>query len=409
MRNAAVRSPATMTKIKNPPMPHIAMVVTSAMSTGLFRGQLTRLRQAGFRVSFIASPGPQLHDAAAEGAEIIGLPMERAISPLRDLRSLWRLWRTLRLLRPDIVNVGTPKAGLLGGIATRLACPSRRIYTLHGLRFETARGWKRGLLKFLESMACRNAQYVRCVSPSLRDRAIQYGVLDGKKAYVVGAGSANGIDCEHYACTPQNLLRSRQLRRSLDIPDSAAVVGFVGRFTRDKGFAELHQAYLQLKQTRSDLHLLLVGIFENGDPVDFGMRRQLESDPNVHFTGLVADVAPYYHAMDILAFPTHREGLGMVSLEAQASGVPVVATTATGAVDSVLDGSTGKLIPPRDAAALAAALQELLTDRVQRQRLGSAASTWVRQKFQRELIWDALVDDYRNILRTTNHCSGASV
>lgn len=398
-----------MNKTESSATPHIAIIVTCAMSTGLFRGQFTRLRQAGFRVTFICSPGVQTREAASEGAEVITVPMERAIAPLQDLKSLWNLWRTLRLLRPDIVNVGTPKAGLLGGLATRLACPSRRVYTLHGLRFETARGWKRGLLKFLESIACRNAQYVRCVSPSLRDRAIQYGVLDGKKAYVVGAGSANGIDCEHYICTPRNLLRGRELRKSLGIPDSAAVVGFVGRFTQDKGFAELHQAYVQLKQTQSDLHLLLVGIFEDGDPVDSGMRRQLESDPNVHFTGLVADVAPYYHAMDILAFPTHREGLGMVSLEAQASGVPVVATTATGAVDSVRDGCTGKLIPPRDAAALAAALEELLTDRTQRQRLGIAASAWVRQKFQRELIWDALVDDYRNILRTMNHCSGPSV
>ncbi len=379
--------------------PHLAFIVTAAMSTWFFRGQIRRLREAGFRVSFISNPWPQTQGAYVEGAEIITLPIEREIAPFRDLISLWRLWRILRRIRPDIINVGTPKAGLLGGIAARLAFIPRRVYTLHGLRFETASGWKHGLLKLMECISCHNVQYVRCVSPSLYQRAIQLGVLDREKAYVIGAGSANGIDCEHYQVTPERILRAQELRQSLGIPASAPVIGFVGRFTRDKGFTELYGAYISLRQSWPELHLLLVGDFEDGDPVDAAIRERLQSDANVHFTGMVADVAPYYHVMRLLAFPTYREGLGQVSLEAQASGVPVVTTTATGARDSVLDGITGKLVPPRDEAALAVALHELLADPEKRQRMGNAGPGWVKQQFQRELIWDAVLEDYRKILR----------
>jgi glycosyltransferase involved in cell wall biosynthesis len=379
--------------------PHLVLIVTAAMSTRAFHGQIRRLREAGFRVSFISNPGPQTQEAFVEGAEVIALPMEREIALFRDLISLWRLWSTLRRIRPDITNVGTPKAGLLGGIAARLAFIPRRVYTLHGLRLETAKGWKRGLLKLMECISCHNAQYVRCVSLSVRERAIQLGVLHRKKAYVIGAGSANGIDCDYYLPTPERILRAMELRSSLGIPASALVIGFVGRFTRDKGFTELYGAYIRLKQSLPELHLLLVGDFEDGDPVDPAIRERLQSDANVHFTGIVPDAATYYHAMQVLAFPTYREGLSVVCLEAQASGIPVVTTTATGARDSVLDGITAKLVPPRDEAELAAALQELLTHPEKRQRMGNAGATWVKQQFRRELISDAVVEDYRRILR----------
>lgn len=379
--------------------PHLVLIVTVAMSTVLFRGQIRRLREEGFRVSLISNPGPQTHEAEMQGAQVITIPMERDIALFRDLISLWRLWRTLRRIRPNIVNVGTPKAGLLGGLAARLARVPRRVYTLHGLRLETAIGWKRSLLKVVEYVSCHNAQYVCCVSPSVRERAVQLGVLDRKKAYVIGAGSINGIPCEHYQPTPERILQAQEVRSALGIPASAPVIGFVGRFTRDKGFTELHGAYARLRQLLPDLHLLLVGDFEEGDPVDPAIREQLQSDAHVHFTGFVPDAAPYYHVMDLLALPTHREGLGLVCLEAQASGVPVVTTTATGAIDSVLDGVTGKLVSPRNEVALAATLQELLGDPLRRQRMGNAGAVWVKQRFQQELIWDALLRYYRKILR----------
>jgi glycosyltransferase involved in cell wall biosynthesis len=376
--------------------PHLAIILTSPLSVVWFRGQIGKLREAGFRVTLISSPGPLTQEAQAEGAEVIAVPMERGIAPFRDLVSLWRLWRTLRRTRPDIINVGTPKAGLLGGIAARLAFLRGRIYTIHGLRFETARGFTRTLLRWTERIACHNAQYVRCVSPSVRERAIQFGVLEPEKAYVIGAGSTNGIDCDHYQAAKN---RSHGLRLALGIPSSAKVVGFVGRFTRDKGINDLYKAYYRLRCLLPDLHLLLVGCFEDLDPIDPGIRNQLQSDKNVHFAGLVLDTAPYYHVMDVLAFPTHREGLGLVSLEAQAAGVPVVATNATGAVDSLLEEITGKLVPVCDEEALAAALLEILTDPEKRLRMGRAGAKWVRRQFQCDLIWDALLQDYRRILR----------
>lgn len=378
--------------------PHLAFIVTVPVSTIFFRGQIEQLRRDGFRVTFIASPGPQAAAIEAEGGEFIGVPMEREIAVLKDVVSLWRLWKVLRAVRPDVTNVGTPKAGLLGGLAARLAGVPLRVYTLHGLRLETAKGWKRRLLILMERLACGNAQYVRCVSQSVRDRAIQLKLVQDKKTYVVGRGSSNGVDFELFRKTGQRIGEARELRQKLGIPQESPVVGFVGRFTRDKGIGELYWAFVQVKSYFPDARLLLVGDFEEGDPVDKLVRQGLETERGVIFAGMVKDTPRYYAAMDVLALPTYREGFPNVPLEAQAAGVPVVTTRVTGAVDSILDGVTGKLVPAQDADALAEALVELLGNPKKRKHMGKLAASWVEDRFRRELVWEELVKDYRRIL-----------
>src|SRR6476620_7621434 len=102
--------------------PRIVHVVTSDVSAGLMRGQLKFLQEQGFDVTLISSPGEWLEEAGRmENVKTVELPMAREIAPWKDLVSLWRLWRAMRTLRPAIVNVGTPKAGLLGGCAAWVA------------------------------------------------------------------------------------------------------------------------------------------------------------------------------------------------------------------------------------------------------------------------------------------------
>jgi Glycosyl transferase 4-like domain len=107
----------------------------------------------------------------------MAVPMEREISPFKDLVSLVRIYRVLRHIRPAIVNAGTPKAGLLGMIAACAAGVPVRIYSLLGLRWETARGLKRFVLGVAEHCASALAHTVICVSKSLRQLYVTLGLL----------------------------------------------------------------------------------------------------------------------------------------------------------------------------------------------------------------------------------------
>jgi len=378
----------------------VAFVVTASCSLGFMRGQLKYLRSHGFEVSVISSGGPEQEAARQEGAAVFTVPMRREISLMKDVLALWKLWRTLRRIRPDMTIVGTPKAGLLGGVAAVLAGIPKRIYVLHGLRLETSVGWLRKILVGCEWLACRCAHGVRFVGPSLMKRVMELGIVTADKCKVAGKGTSNGIDTERWRRTSVAAAVARQTREQLGISLQAPVVGFVGRFTRDKGIVELYEAFMRARPAFPDLRLLLVGDFEGGDPVPAMGRARIEADPAVIRTGFVADVAPYLWTMDMLVLPTYREGFPGVPLEAQAASIPVVTTDATGALDSILDGVTGIRVPVGDVGALAAALDRLVGDPALRMRMGLAGCAWVQQHFRREVVWENLLTDYRCILQS---------
>jgi lipopolysaccharide/colanic/teichoic acid biosynthesis glycosyltransferase/glycosyltransferase involved in cell wall biosynthesis len=346
----------------------------------------------------LSSPGAYLTEISVDqGVASIAVPMQRQITPIQDLVSLWRLYRTIRRVRPTVTDVSTPKAGLLTGVAAWLARVPCRVYTLRGLRLETASGPKRAILLAAEWLACACSHRVVCVSPTLRARAIKLNLVSPEKSTVLVKGS-RGVNTKRFSGANRNSPEIETIRSKLGIPPGVPVVGFVGRLVKDKGIRQLVEAFRQLRATYPQLHLLLVGDFEPGDPVEPEVRRYIESETGIIRPGFVGDVAPYYLLMDVLALPTYREGFPGAPLEAQASGIPVVTTTATGAVDSIIDGVTGFLVPVGDTNALAHSVGKLLADSELRTRMGKAGREHTERDFQPEVIWDALIHLYRELI-----------
>lgn len=379
----------------------LTYIVTAPVTVASFlTEQANYLHLRGIAVSVICAPGAEVDRfAASEQAAFLTVPMEREISLLRDAVALWRIYRTLRRLRPDIVNASTPKAGLLGMVAAWLARVPVRVYQQRGLRLETTTGFKRRVLMFAEWVAARCATAVVCNSPSLRDAFADLKLAPRSKLHVLGAGSSNGVAVARFLATPERQAEANRLRQTLGIPPQALVLGFVGRFTRDKGIVELLALFEQLQADFPDLHLLLVGDFEAGDPVPAAAQRQIAENPQIHTVGFVADAAPYYHLMDLLVFLSYREGLPNAPLEAAAAAVPTVGFRATGVVDAVVDGQTGRLVPVGDMAQLRRVTTELLHDAAQRRRLGEQAQVRVTRDFDQVQVWENWRQFYRACLQ----------
>jgi glycosyltransferase involved in cell wall biosynthesis len=375
-------------------------VLNSSIAVGFLQGQLQYFQNSGFDVTLVCPERrkDEWEVARPEGISIVETPIERKIAPLQDIRSLWRLWRTMRALKPAVTNVATPKAGLLGGFAAWLNRVPCRIYTLHGLRFETTKGLKRRLLIGMEKLACFFADRVLCVSNSVREKAIACGLTSRDQAVVIGPGSCNGVDFSRFAATPETSRRAAELRYRLGIPEQATVLTFLGRLTRDKGIPELIESFLQLDKQFGDLRLVLAGCFEDQDPLPAFTRRSLETHPHVIFAGPVKDTPAYYAMADVVVLPSHREGLPTVILEAQAAGKPVVGASVTGIVDVVTDGETGLLFPAGDICALTRALARLINDKALATKLALAGQVQVKRDFQQEQIWEWLHEAYLGVL-----------
>lgn len=378
-----------------PDSPRLTYIITHGITAQrLMVDHLSWMQRHGFEVTLIAAPHESLEVVRRrEHVDCIPVDMDREISPRRDLISFFRLWRTLRTIQPDIVNCSTPKAGLLGTLAAKLAGVPHRVYTLRGLRLETSWGFQRLLLWCGERLASACATQVICVSDSLRESYLRHRLCSPSCIKVLGPGSSNGIDFESIESHRRHSEANQRLRERLGIEPDEQVLGFAGRLTRDKGIVDLYQVFRRLRQSRR-LKLLIVGGWELGDPLPADVRREMECDPDVVITGFVEETHPYYPIMDVLVFPSYREGFPNVPLEAGAAGLPVVGYAATGTRDAVQDGVTGSVVPVRDQEALAAATGSYLDDPRVRRQHGTAGKRRAQFDFPRVVVLQRLAREY---------------
>jgi len=374
---------------------HIVIGITHPQTCLTLTGRLRALRNAGFRVTLISSPGELLdRTAAREGVEAIGLPMQREIAPFADVISLVRLCWVLRRLKPDVAEFSTPKAGLLGSLASWITRVPARIYMLRGLKLETSKGIKRTILLTAERASSRLAHVVLCNSESMRTEALSLGLAPAAKMQLLGNGSSNGVDVQRFSPGPSGI------RNQLGIPERAKVVGFVGRLTRDKGIPELIEAFDTIAEQEPEAHLLLVGWFDAAeDALEPRTRARIYSHPRIHCTGFVADTAPHYRAMDLMVLRSWREGFPNAVLEAAATGLPVITTECTGSRDSVVPEVTGLLIPPGYPEAISEAVLKLLRDPARRWCMGQAARAWVCAHYADEHVLRLATEFYTSLLK----------
>lgn len=371
--------------------PTVLYLVTNELSSYLFRGQLDFVSEQGFRVVVgcgAAEGDPSLSFDAS--AEVVSVPFVREPSVTKDVRALLATVRLVRRVRPEISNASTPKASVLGMIAARLCRVPVRVLVIRGFRFETTTGFRRRYLKMLDRIAVRCATNVVFNSSSLRVFAIEQGVIDNGRGEILGRGSGNGVDVTAAEAAPSR----DEARQEFGLKPSDLVIGFVGRLTTDKGIDDLLWAYHRLRHSHPELRMLISGPFEKGDALSKSTADQIRNDPNIVHRDWQHDVASVYRAIDILIFPSRREGLPNVPLEAQLFGVPVVAYSATGTVDAIDQGVGGTLIPVGDRDGMISEVQRLLEDPDKRQRMGEEGSRWVTDNFSRDTVWAQLVERY---------------
>src|SRR5690606_18602345 len=168
--------------------PKLIRITTVPQSLrGLLKGQLKFMSENGFDVIGVSSPGEALNDVEKnEGVKTVGIEMTRTISPLKDLQALFRLIHLFRKEKPQIVHTHTPKAGLLGMMAAKIAGVPHRLHTVAGMPLTVATGTKRHLLKQMEKLTYACATKVYPNSLGLKKIILEEKFTFPKKLKVIG-------------------------------------------------------------------------------------------------------------------------------------------------------------------------------------------------------------------------------
>ena len=363
--------------------PAILFGVTSSQSLKLLGKIPSALAEKGWDVHVVAGDTASRVPQTLTAIELHTLPMVRNPSPLKDSYSLVNWILLLRKIKPVIVVIGTPKAALLGMIASFFCRVPIRVYQVRGLRLQTVSGPARHVLFFLEWVTAKSATSILSASNSLKEEYCSLGLSGINKIEVLGLGSSAGVDVHYFHPTNWSAWDPPETELRQARSEGTPVLGFVGRFSKDKGAQELLQCCTMLLESGIPHTLLIIGPVEGAKDT---LHELSQLNQKVVIIGSVEDVAPYYMLMDLLILPTHREGFPNAVLEAAASGIPAVTTNATGAIDSVINGKTGVIVPAHDGIALAIAVTRLLKDPERLEELGNNAREWVVSHFSSDLV-----------------------
>jgi glycosyltransferase involved in cell wall biosynthesis len=328
--------------------------------------------------------GPLVDRLQASNVRVVDVDMMRGRV---DPRPVVRLRLLLRGGGFDLVHLHGTRAGFFGALALAgVEARPRVIYTVHCLSCSRqapapVRRFYAGVEKFIAGRADR------AIFVSERDR--RSGVAGGLFSPDRTVSIPNGIDVASFpASMPEPFSRSGR-----------AEIVTIARLVRQKGIRFLVEAARRVVERHGAARFTVFG--------DGPERRRLEAQAaelglgeRLRFAGLTTDVVSDLGAADLFVLPSLWEGMPISLLEAMAAGRSVIATAVSGSTELVIEGETGRLVPPGDARALAAAIDGLLRDRAAARAMAAAGRARVRENFSVERMLRSTADVYRELLGT---------
>lgn len=360
-------------------------------------GFLRFLKQQGQTPTVVASFGKFKPMLEQEGFRLKDIPMTRSITPLQDVVTLWRLFWYFKQERFDLVHTYTPKAGVLGRIAARLAGTPIVLHTSYG--FYVGQQLEAGVMSailFGEKVAARFCD--RVYSQNQED--VVFAIKEG----VVPAGK---IQLQYYGINLDRFRPGRMSQEAVALKKQQlglagkTVIGMVGRFVQEKGYLDLFAAFAKIRQQHPEAVLLLVAPKdpEKDDALDRSVLDEYGINDAVVLLGHereVDDMENVYPLMDLFVLPSYREGFPFSIMEASASGLPVIATDIRGCREAVEQGVTGILVPAGNADALASAMHSFLADSVLRSMLGNAGRIKAEKDFNEQTVFSTMKQEYES-------------
>ncbi len=374
-------------------MKKVVQVFTVSTSIIFIEGLAKELKKNGYQLYVISANGPEGQNGESSGDfKFLPVEMARGLSIIKNLKSCFRIRKILKEIKPDIVHGNTPIGGLVAMTVAKSLGIKNRVFTMHGLKYPGEIGLKRWIIKEMEKFTVHISSITIVVSNALKEFAIQEKITDPEKLVVINHGSVKGIDIEKSCKIREN---GRYFyEKKFGLKDNVFRIGYFGRINEEKGVLELIEACVEIFKKNSKIEIILCGEEEMAYE---GNRERLYAfiqHKNVHFLGFVPDPLEHMICCDCIVLPTYREGFGLVNIEANSVGVPVITTDIMGCKDSIEDGVTGFFIPVGNINELVNKIEYFFNNKEIAIAMGKSGIERVEKLFNRKDIWQKLIYNY---------------
>ena len=351
-------------------------------------------RNAGYEVTVLTRVAEHGDLIRSQGLQLLPIELSRqGMNPVRELDLLRRVVRAYRQVRPHLVHQVALKPVLYGSLAARLANIPHGVNALAGLGFLFSSERPRArLLRPLVKLGFHHllrgeGNRVILQNPDDRELLVRTIRIPAEQVRLI---RGSGVDLSRFRPAPE--------------PEGPPMVVLASRLLWDKGVGEFVEAAKRLRARNTQARFVLVGAPDPGNPsaIPQAVLAQWEKEGAVELWGQRTDMDRVFAQSHLVCLPSYREGLPKVLLEAGACGRPLVATNVPGCREVVRDGENGLLVPAKDPAALAEALERLIGDASLRSAFGARSRAMAEAEFGIEQVIAQHLALYREICPPAN-------
>jgi glycosyltransferase involved in cell wall biosynthesis len=355
------------------------------------------LKKEGYDVYGVCSEGKWIKKIEEEGIKMRTIRIKRKISPISDVVAFWKLYFYFKKEKFHIVHAHTLKPAVWAQMAARAAGIPIVINTIHGFDFSQESSFlKRSFFIFLEKIASRQSDLIFAVSKKIIEDSVKIGICKKNTIKYLG----DGIDVfkfDPYKFSEKFIMEKKN---KLKIDPKKKVVGIMARLVEEKGYLDLFSAFSMIIKKFPETLLLAAGHKEpeKKDAIKEDVVKKYGIENNVIFLGERSDAEELYPIMDVFVLPSHREGLGIATLEASAMEKPVIVSNVGGCPETVENGKTGILVSVKDPNELSKAIIYIFENPEKAQKMGKEGRKKIIREFDENLVFERLVEEYKRLI-----------
>ena len=323
--------------------------------------------------------------------EIKNIRIYRNISVFQDLKALLSLVHYLKKMQFDAVHSVTPKAGLIGVMAAKIAKVPIRIYTFTGQVWFTKKGLLKYLLKNIDRFIVYCATHVLVDGESQRQFLIENAIIQENNFKLWDKPAVSCVDTDKF--TRNDTIRATN-REELNLSNEVVFL-FLGRMNVDKGVLDLAQAFLELNERYPNTKLVFVG------PDEENLQSKIQEICNIQsviFYGATSKPEEVLQLADVFCMPSYREGFCASIIEASSLEIPVICSDTYGLMGTIVDDVTGLRHKVADVTSILEQMDNMMVNPDLRKELGMNGRKYVLNNFSAKSFSKDWINFYKKIL-----------